>query len=71
MAKMKSRGVDAVEDQFDLHGRMWEEYVEWCETGYVVRDAEGFASYLSTEATPKGFEIWKQDMGYMVDEVDD
>ena len=71
-----SRGkthIDQIErDIFEsLDDRLWEEYLEWCETGYVIRGMDGQPVALSTKASPKDFLVWKETMGYFTDEKED
>lgn len=70
---LRPRGKSVVRDEdFEsLEGVLWEQYLEWCNSGYVVRDNNGRAVAISTKPSVRDFVIWKQTMGYYTDEVND
>lgn len=67
MPRKKSE-ADEHEINFDLNNSLWEEYLEWCSTGYVIRDTNGTAVALSTKPSVSDFVIWKQTMGYFTED---
>lgn len=69
----RPRGKSVVRDEdFEsLDGELWEQYLEWCENGYVIHDTGGNPVAISTKPSVRDFEIWKQTMGYYMDKVED